>query len=576
MSRRVTPSPISAAGLALLLALLPRPASRAAAPGPAPAPPSAAASLPALPPSGFHHEPLVLRAQPPAGAQWRFTTNGSLPSATQGNAWTGELRLTHTAVLRLAAVSGAASPKASPGIVTRTYLFPRQVIGQTGEGFPATWGVREGRPVPADYAMDPEIVRGAAYATDIERSMTALPSLSVVLAPDELFGAVRGIYSHPMETGGEWERAASFELLGDPAVIGPVDGGIRIQGGWNRRPEESPKHAFRLVFRKRYGPAQWKAPVFGAGAPVEFDDLILRAGCNNTWLHWSGDERARGEYLRDQWMRDSLAAMGHPSARGRFVHLYLNGLYWGIYNLTERPSAPFVAAHLGGKPSRYDVRNGDEPISGDGLAWDDLMKRLNGTVPGTAVGFDYAAVSALVAMAPFIDYLLLNLYGANHDLDGASNWYAARRREPPGPFHFFVWDGERTLEDPDASILDADPENSPLRLFQRLRGHPQFRDLFRERARLHLTGDGALTPARAGARYERLASKLDPAIAAESARWGDYRRDVHPYKVGPYALHTRDEHWRPEVKRLLDDYFPRRTRTLVAQLRAADLFPAAD
>lgn len=54
-------------------------------------------------------------------------------------------------------------------------------------------------------------------------------------------------------------------------------------------------------------------------------------------------------------------------------------------------------------------------------------------------------------------------------------------------------------------------------------------------------------------------------MLAESARWGDYRRDVHPYKEGPYELYTRDTHWRPETQRLLQEYFP----------SDRDLYPAA-
>ena len=35
--------------------------------------------------------------------------------------------------------------------------------------------------------------------------------------------------------------------------------------------------------------------------------------------------------IRDQWVRDSLLDMGEISAgRGFFVHLYLNGMYWGV------------------------------------------------------------------------------------------------------------------------------------------------------------------------------------------------------------------------------------------------------
>ncbi|MCC6232419.1 MAG: CotH kinase family protein [Verrucomicrobiales bacterium] len=518
-------------------------------------------------PSSLHLAPFTLSAQPPTSVTWRYTLDGSPPSRDTGLPWTGSLSVSNTTVLRLVGFAEG-SPKPSH-ITTRTYVFPRQVLSQNGAGFPTTWGVREGHPVPADYEMDPEIVGHPAYAADLGPALTHLASLSLVMAPQDLFGAEHGIYTHPLETGAEWERAASIELLGDPQVTGPVDGGIRIQGGWNRRPEESPKHAFRLAFRKRHGPAKWKQPLFGPNPPVEFDDLILRAGCNNTWLHWKAEERRHGDYLRDPWMRDTLAAMGHPSARGRFVHLYLNGLYWGIYQLTERPSAPFVAAHHGGEPEDYDVRNGSNPIEGDGRAWDQLM-RLVETAPADASALE--EIGRLVNLAQLADYILLNLYGANGDLDGGSNWYAARRHRPPGPFVFFVWDGERTLEDPQASTLSEDPESSPLRLFQRLRQHPGFRRLFAERARRHLEGDGALTPRAAAARYETLARTLDPAVVAESARWGDYRRDAHPYKVGPYELYTRDDHWRPEVQRLLQHFFPQRTAVLREQLRAAGLY----
>ena len=82
----------------------------------------------------------------------------------------------------------------------------------------------------------------------------------------------------------------------------------------------------------------------------------------------------------------------------------------------------------------------------------------------------------------------------------------------------------------------------------------------------------ALTPGAAAGRYRHLAAALDSAILAESARWGNYRRDVHPYKEGPYELYTRDAHWRPEVKRLVEDYFPKRSGTFIAQLQAVQLY----
>ena len=518
--------------------------------------------------SGLFDRPFQVTLTPPSpDTRLVYSNNGTLPDQDHGIPYTQPIRIRTTTLLRVA----APDLRPPPPIETRTYLFPGHVDRQSGEGFPDTWGFDQGRAVPADYAMDPEITQHPAYRDALLPALRALPSVSLVMDPDDLFDARRGIYANPRETGSEWERPVSVAFL-DPVAHQTflVEGGIRIQGGWNRRPEESPKHAFRLVFRKKYGPATWKAPLFPEAGAREFDELILRAGCNNTWLHWKGEERRRGDYLRDQWMRDSLAAMDHPSARGRFVHLYLDGLYWGVYNLTERPSAPFVAAHFGGSPADYDARNGNNLLQGDDTVWRELV-----TLVETAATHPdlLSEIEERLDFRAFSDFMLLNLYGANGDWDGSSNWYAARRRSPPGPYHFFVWDGERTLEGPQDDVLNYDAPDSPPRLFQKLRRNPVFRKVFADRARLHLTGQGSLTPENVASRFARRAAELDVAIVAESARWGDYRRDLHPYKEGPYELYTRDDHWRPEVRRLLDSYFPQRTGVLVRQLEAAGLWP---
>lgn len=518
---------------------------------------------------GFFREPFELTITTrTAGATIYFTTNASLPSPQNGSAYHAPLRIASTTVLRAAAFKEGLAPSDTD---TQTYFFLDQVGHQTGAGFPTTWGLNSGQPVPADYVMDPEIVGHPAYRPALVPALESLPSLSLVATPEDLFDTARGLYANPRESGDAWERPSSVEFFPTHRSKGfHLDCGLRIQGGWNRRPEESPKHAFRLVFRKRYGRGSLEYPLFAEdGGPATFDTLILRAGCNNTWLHWSGEERKRGEYLRDQWMRDSLRAMGHPSARGLFVHLYLNGLYWGLYNLCERPSAPFVAANLGGQPSDYDVRNGSHLLEGDDAGWKQLMKRVEGGVKEPAA---YAALGPWLDRTQFVDFFILNLYGANGDWDGASNWYAARRRQPAGPFQFFVWDGERTLEGLEANALDFDAEDSPPRIFQRLRASGEFRQLFAERAHRHLTGDGALAPGPAAARYERWSKLIENAVIAESARWGDYRRDAHPYKTGPYELYTRDDHWRPEVRRLLNDYFPKRTAEVIRQFREANLW----
>lgn len=505
------------------------------------------------------------------GARIYYTTNGAVPSETEGSPYRGSIALGTSTILRAAAFRPGFAPTE---ILTRSYLFPGDVPHQTGAGFPTSWGLTNGQPVAADYRVSREISENPIYREELLKGLKAIPTLSVVTAANNLFDPATGIYSNPLKSGSEWERPASAELIYPDGRAGfQIDCGLRIQGGWNRRPEECPKHSLRLVFKKQYGTARLQFPLFGRTGPGEFDTLVLRGGCNNTWLHWSGPERLRGDYLRDEWMRETSAAMGLPAARGQFVHLYLNGLYWGLFNLAERPSAPLIAALQGGTAADYDSRNADKVLSGDAKAWNMMFSLAN---RGLADDASYRAIGELLDLTAFSDYILLNLYGANADWDRASNWYAARRRNPPGRFQFFVWDGERTLENPQDDTLAFDDDQSPSRLFHKLRENADFRKLFAARARLHCSPGGAFSPETAAARFKALAGQINTAIVGESARWGAYRRDLHSYKTGPYLHYTRDSHWRPEIERLLGEYFPQRTTNFIEQLKERGLFPGAD
>lgn len=499
-------------------------------------------------------------------AEIRYTLDGTVPTASHGLVFQAPIEIARTTIVRAAAFRTGFK---STEVETETYVFPSDVVNQSNAGQPAIWGIRNDRPVPADYEMDPEVLNTEPARKRAMDGLAALPTISLTLSPGDLFGGERGLYTHPLEHGEGWERPASFEWFpADGRSAVQADCGVRVQGGWSRRPEESPKHSFRLIFRKEYGNAELKHRFFGGEGPKVHHELILRAGCNNSWLHWSPVERRRGDLLRDQWMRDTLGEMGAPSPRGTFVHLYLNGLYWGIYNLVERPDASYLAEHFGGAPKEYDSRNADSVLSGDTVAWDKLFALVNAGVQSPSA---YAQVDELLDVPEFIDFMIVHLYGGSGDIDRSSNWYAARRRRSGGRYDFIMWDGERSLEDINVNALGLDDDQCPTRLFQKLRMNAAFRSGFSRRVKELTAPGGLLSPEQAGARYRALADRVEAAMICESARWGDYRRDVHPYKEGPYELYTVDGYWKPEVKRLLEDYFPRRTAVFLKQLKAAGL-----
>ena len=75
--------------------------------------------------------------------------------------------------------------------------------------------------------------------------------------------------------------------------------------------------------------------------------------------------------------------------------------------------------------------------------------------------------------------------------------------------------------------------------------------------------------------WDSLYNTISTAIYDESARWGDYRRDVHQYAYGAGKLYTVDKYYMRERNRLLTEYFPYRSKKVLTQILAYVLEPTA-
>lgn len=529
---------------------------------------------------GYYSAPLqVTLTSPTANASIHYTVDGSTPSANSGSVFSGPITITTTTVLR--ALTSAPGLTDSP-VVTHTYLFPVDILhqGNAPPGYPAFFAAPDERgPYPADYEMDPEIVGDSVYGPLLGDALQGLPAISLVTDMSNLWDEYTGIYFNALQEGTLWERPVSVEWIPLSAGNGfGVNAGLRVHGGASRKPSVTPKKSFRIYFRGEYGVPKLLWNLFeDPHASPAFDVLLLRAGTNDTWLHWRSAFRSGALYARDGFARTTQLEMGHPNAHGRFVHLYINGLYWGVYDLTERPDADFITDYLGGSASEWDVISPEggalEASSGTMDAFFQLMSTVNAGVAGNQ---EYAAVGQLCDLTNLADHMILVHYLG--DTDGPDkNWVSMRRRKAGETFKFMVWDAEQTLSDVNINMLTQDADGSPSRLFVRLIQNPEFKILFADRIYKHLAAGGVLTPERAAARFQGLATQLELPILDESARWGDYTRDVY-HRLGepdaePLTLYTRDHHWIPQRDGLLQTFFPERTRLLMAQYRALGLYP---
>lgn len=507
--------------------------------------------------------PLIVTSSLP-GVTCRYTTDGSEPTETNGKVYSDPLRIANTTTLRVAGFKANMLPSSAS---THTYLFADDILRQSNKppGFPTGATVMAG--FPSDYEMDPEIVSNPLYRGVMKDALLALPTLSIVCRTDDLFGAANGIYTHPTTRGPSWERPCSVEFIPLDGSRGfQISAGVQIQGNAAREPQKQPKHPFRLVFKGDYGPAWLEFPLFPDSPVTRFDTLVLRADFNFSWLHWDPNQRLRGQRMRDAWTKDSMRAMGGLASHNRYVHLFLNGLYWGIYDPSERPDGAFAAAYLGGRKEDYDVMNEGAAVDGDNRAYNTMLGITNLSDPAA-----YTRMQQYLDVTQYIDYMLLHFYIGHQDWGQNKNWYAIRPKDGRRGFAYVPWDGENILDS--VNFNRVSNSDTPSGLHSKLVANAEYRLAFADRVRKHLFNDGALTPAASSTRWLNRARAIETAIVAESARWGDYRRDVHQFQSGPYQLYTRDDQWRTEQNRLLSQYFPQRTSIVLSQLRAAGLYP---
>jgi hypothetical protein len=252
---------------------------------------------------------------PTPQAQIRYTLDGSTPTETNGIIYSGPISISKTTILRTAAFREG---WLATNVDTQTYLFLDDVIRQSPNGEVPPGFVPSGtNGHTLNYGMDPDIVNSTnaniGGAVQVKNALAAIPSVSIVTDPSNLWSTNRGIYVNPGGRGFQWERPCSIELLNDPAGGFKVEAGVRIRGGFSRS-SGNPKHAFHFFFRGEYGDPKLRYPLFGREGASEFDQLDLRTAQNYSWS-FGGD--SRNTFLREEFSRDAQGAMGQPYARCR-------------------------------------------------------------------------------------------------------------------------------------------------------------------------------------------------------------------------------------------------------------------
>jgi Leucine-rich repeat (LRR) protein len=276
-----------------------------------------------------------------------------------------------------------------------------------------------------------KVVTRTYFVDPAKTNRHTLPVISLVTDHAYLFDKTIGIY-HPanyVKRGRSWERPVSIEFYEPDGTLGfAINGGVRIHGGTSRQYAQKslklytrPEYDSPDIFKYRLFPGLTKT---GSDEPLdEFKALILR-NSGNDWLY---------TMIRDVLMQglvEKSRAMETQASRPAIV--FINGTYWGLYNLTERYDEYYIAMNYNVSPDRVAilennalVKRGGPEDRNDYLKLRDYVKTHDMSDPA-----HYRHAAESMDMPSYIEYYAANIYF--HNSDWPHNNIAFWRIRPEG------------------------------------------------------------------------------------------------------------------------------------------------
>lgn len=374
----------------------------------------------------------------------------------------------------------------------------------------------------------PSRTASATYSEDASIPALGMYVISLIADPEDLFSDERGIYAFGLDDyehsypyfganfWEEWERPVRVQVWspeGDRVL--DQDAGLSIHGGYTRAFDQK---SLRLSARAAYGPQRFDHAFFGEHGLQDPSTLVLQIGMD--WCSTHLQEVTLAELLRDPSTGELLESA--DIAGWAPASVWINGEYWGYYNIRERPDGEWLEERHGVDADALDrVELGWTSSPHWELeqgSWD-----------------NFNALNAFVASADMTDPATWESFEAMVDLDslataviaeawiGNTDWWYNNLRlwrstDEDGRWRWIIYDfghGWTSLDyDQIAYSVTWTGDGLPIEAALR---NDRFRALLANQTsdllNTRLEGDAAQ------ARFDAMAATIEPAMAAQNERW---------------------------------------------------------
>ncbi len=251
----------------------------------------------------------------------------------------------------------------------------------------------------------------------IDEPKTTFPTVSIIMPPEELFDPDRGMFvrgTNAVDT--TWKKTdANFwgrkeikihtEIYeNDKRSVFDSNTGFRLFGGMSRL---FPQKSFTLVARDRYGKKRIRHKIFGEDGAKKFKFLVLR----NSGSDWGKS------HFRDGLMTSLVEDWDIEKQDYRPSHVYINGKYWGIYNIREKVNRYFVDTYHDVDKDSIDLIEHRMSLKrGSTRDYKGLLAFFQKRDMADPINYEY--IQTKMELENFMDYQIAQIFFNNKDAGG--------------------------------------------------------------------------------------------------------------------------------------------------------------
>lgn len=321
---------------------------------------------------------------------------------------------------------------------------------------------------------------GSLPSSDVSRTLLTdprhdLPVVSIAVKADDMFGA-NGVWTNFMSRS--IEAAAEVSFYENDGTFGiEFSTGIALHGSYSRKELQK---SLEFNLRECYGDTQIIYPFFPDNEISTFKHLVLRTSSQD-WKNTKLRDALMTEIVEDDLNVDTMD--------WRPCVVYINGEYFGLYEIRENVDQYYMASHYGVDPDNLDIIKGNAIVlegSKDEYA-NNLTKYVQAHDMNDPAAYQH--VLSLIDEQSLMDWLIGESFFSNLDSGNKKFW---RERTEGAQWRWVLFDLDwamspatyaiNTLRDDLLDPLGHGSDNIFNSVLQvKLMQNPEFRDMFIER-----------------------------------------------------------------------------------------------